>query len=451
MKADRKQGNHMEMRVEETKKYEVYKTLSALPDEIKSEYESFMKPEPVDGVDVHVVLTISSAEVASGVDKELDVTISGETKRIIVQIPVGITNGKYLRYRERGEAGKHGGKHGDLYVKVVVEQPKEEEKQPEPVKGRDINCTLKITNEEWVKGVDKEKEVKIDGVTKHILVRVPPAFQNGGMIRYKGKGEAGKFGGENGDLYVHVVTEPKVNDQKEEAEKNETLKGETQNNETQKTETQTEEPQKNVPVQLTPTDENTIPITISFLEAAKGTEKEVALPEKAPCKKCNGSGQIIGTQKTVFGSVKKTQPCSVCKGSGKLNLPQKVSVKIPAGIDEGQYLRLKGKNDGGNLFGDVFQQFFGNKNSISDWYVKIHIDKHPKFERKGYDIYSTEYLPFLMGAGRKVSVDTLDGKQYVNLTKEVKDGTWTKLDGKGIPNLKDPSIRGHHYVMWKKK
>ncbi len=282
------------MGVEETKKYEKYRTLSELSDETKIEYEKAVLPEAVHGVDVHVMITISSEEAKYGVEKEVDVTVDGVEKRIAVQVPAGMENGKYIRYREKGEAGKYGGQNGDLYVRIVV-----------------------------------ESEVKEVPVT--------------------------------------------------EMEKN----------------------------------ENIIPIHIRFLEAVKGTEKEVNLPEKT------------------------------------------IRVKIPAGIDEGQILRLRGKDMEGG-FGDIFKQFFASKTDLKnnlnqDWYVKIHIDKHPKFERKGYDIYSTEYLPFFIGAGRKVSVDTIDGKQYCNITKETKEGSQTCLKNKGIPNLKNPSIRGNHYVIWKKK
>ena len=390
-----------------TKDYVKYRTFFALTEESIVEYETLMQPDPIHGIDVHVALTISSQESESGVEKELDVTVAGETKRIVVEVPKGMENGKYIRYREKGEPGKFGGQNGDLYVRVVVEPVVEEKEEPEqkesPVDGRDINCTLTITNEEWVKGVEKEKEVTIDGIKKRILVKVPPAIQNGAAIRYKGKGEAGKFGGQNGDLYVRVVvSKEKADNQYKENEP---------------------------PV---PNSENTIPINITFLEAVKGTEKEIILPQKIT--------------ETPFGKVSSSAP-------------QKISIKIPAGIDEGQFLRIK-KNSSFDYKenGDFFNEFFGkadksnNKNKITqDWYVEIHIDKHPKFERKGYDIYSTEHLPFYIGAGRQVKIDTLDGQQYYNIEKGTKDGDQICLKNKGIPNLNNSSVRGNHYVTWKKK
>jgi len=343
-------------------------------------------------------------------------------------------NGKYIRYREKGEPGKFGGKHGDLYVRVVVEPVvSQDKKEPDPVNGRDINCTLKLTNEEWVKGVEKEKEVTIDGMSKRILVKVPPAIQNGAAIRYKGNGEAGKFGGQNGDLYVRVVVDQKDSYQKKEEKTEKSQTSETKENDNKNTDTSKAEEQS------VPTNENTIPIHITFLEAAKGTEKEVILPKKIQCKKCKGTGKI------------KKKNCSACQGNGVESAPQKIRVKIPAGIDEGQLLRLKNKDD--LMSSEVFREFFGNAAKFlnHDWYAKIHIEKHPKFERKGYDIYSTENLPFYIGSGRMVGIDTLDGKQYYNVTKEIKDGSQICLKNKGIPKVNNPSDRGNHYVTWKKK
>ena len=311
-----------------TKDYGKYRTLFALPEECIVEYERLMQPDPMDGIDVYEVINISEKEALLGIQKELDVTIAGMTKRILVKVPAGIKSEQYIRYREKGEAGQFGGKNGDLYVKIVVKK------------------------EETVPSSENSDEQNI--------------FKNA--------------------------------------------------------------------KQTGPTKENTIPIHITFLEAAKGTEKEINLPEKKICKNCKGTGKI------------NVASCRTCNGSGKIETEKIIRVKVPAGIDEGQLLHVKLKKEFD--FDDLFGYFFED---ADDWYAKVHIGKHPKFERKGYDIYSTEYLPFYIGSSRNVAVDTLDGKQYCKITKETKDGSQTCLTNMGIQNLKNPSIRGNHYVTWKKK
>lgn len=294
--------------VEETKDYGKYKTLSALPYESKIEYEKLMQPDPVKGADVQVVINISSGEALTGKEKELDVVVSGIKKRILVKIPAGTENGKYIRYREKGEPGKYGGPNGDLLVRVVVE--KESESQ-----------------------TSESKTSKQSGKTE----------------------------------------------------------------------------------------DDTVSVNITFMESAKGTEKEVKVPRRAACKKCKGTGK------------EKNKVCPNCKGKGYFEISQRIRVKIPAGIDEGQVLRLKGNDSSRNL------------------YIKVHVETDPKFYRKGYDIYSTETIPSYVGTGRVVAIETLDGKHYYAVTKNITETTQICLRGKGIPTLKDPTVRGDHYVIWKKE
>ncbi len=457
----------MGKQIEITRDYVKYRTLSILPEENKTEYEILMYPDPVHGKDVHVVLNISNQEARTGAEKELDFIVADEKKRILVKVPSGIESGKYIRYRQKGEPGEYGGKNGDLYVRVVVEpeetegerkkevekeNEKKSEKEPDlekiPVNGLYVYAVLNISAKEAESGVEKELDVLVAGEQKRILVKVPAGIENGKYIRYRGKGEPGKYGGQNGDLYVRIAVEKEKNV--------EDSASKTQNSESKESENKHMQPlnseeqvQSGKAEQSAPTQENTIPINITFLEAAKGTEKEIILPERTTCNKCKGTGII------------KKKSCSACKGSGVVDDPHKIRMKIPAGIDEGQFLRLKGKNTA-NLnekFEELFQEFFGknterevSKSKLNqDWYIKIHIDKHPKFERNGYDIYSTEYLPFYIGSSRMMAVDTLDGKRYCNITRETKDGSQTCLENKGISNLNNPSVRGNHYVTWKKK
>ena len=214
-------------------------------------------------------------------------------------------------------------------------------------------------------------------------------------------------------------------------------------------------------------------VRISFEDAAFGCEKEITLNLKDTCTTCNGSGAKPGTEKTTCtrcnGSGRETQtvqsffgqmqqvttcsacrgagkiikePCSSCKGTGFVSKSTKLSISIPAGIEDGQSIRLTGKGEPGI-----------NGGPRGDVLVEVRVDRHPIFQRNDYDIYSTAPISFAQAClGGEVIIDTLGDASKPNskIVYEVKPGTQTdtqiRLRGKGIPSLRNKSVRGDHYV-----
>ena len=142
------------------------------------------------------------------------------------------------------------------------------------------------------------------------------------------------------------------------------------------------------------------------------------------CPDCHGTGQIIKT------------PCPDCKGTGYIPKKKKISVSIPAGIDNGQSVRIRDKGEPGR-----------NGGPRGDLLVEVIVANHPIFQRSDYDIYSSAPISFAQATlGGEVVIDTLDGK----VSYEVKPGTQTdtriRFRGKGIPSLRNKNMRGDHYV-----
>ncbi len=143
-----------------------------------------------------------------------------------------------------------------------------------------------------------------------------------------------------------------------------------------------------------------------------------------PCPDCNGSGKIIRDK------------CPDCYGSGYITKKKKIQVSIPAGIDDGQSIRIRDKGEPGINGGDR-----------GDLLVEVTVSQHPIFQREGFDIYSSAPLPFTTAAlGGDVRISTVDG----DVLYEVKPGTQTdtkvRLRGKGVPSLRNKQVRGDHYV-----
>lgn len=208
-------------------------------------------------------------------------------------------------------------------------------------------------------------------------------------------------------------------------------------------------------------------IRITFEEAVFGCEKELELslkdechkchgtgakPGSSPetCSKCGGRGQVTFTQQSLFGMVRNVQTCPDCRGSGKIikekcpecygngfiSNKKKIQVSIPAGIDDGQSIRIRGKGEPGT-----------NGGERGDLLVEISVSRHPIFQRQEYDIYSTAPMSFAQAAlGGDVKIRTVDG----DVLYEVKPGTQTdtkvRLRGKGVPTLRNKDVRGDHYV-----
>ena len=208
-------------------------------------------------------------------------------------------------------------------------------------------------------------------------------------------------------------------------------------------------------------------VRITFEEAVFGVSKEIELtlkdecatchgtgakPGTSPetCTKCGGKGQVVFTQQSFFGTVRNVQSCPECNGTGKVIKEKcadchgtgyianrkKIQVSIPAGIDNGQSVRIRDKGEPGT-----------NGGPRGDLLVEVIVARHPIFQRQDYNIFSTVPISFAVAAlGGDVVVDTVDGK----VIYEVKPGTQTdtkvRLKGKGVPSLRNKEVRGDHYV-----
>lgn len=208
-------------------------------------------------------------------------------------------------------------------------------------------------------------------------------------------------------------------------------------------------------------------VRISFEEAAFGCEKEIeitlkddcttchttgAKPGTSPetCSKCGGKGKVVYTRQSFLGVVQSAETCPDCRGTGKIikeKCPdcrgtgyiakrRKIKVSIPAGIDNGQSVRIREKGEPGT-----------NGGPRGDLLVEVNVSRHPIFQRQDMNIYSTAPISFAQAAlGGEVRISTIDG----DILYDVKPGTQTdtriRLKGKGIPSLRNSSLRGDHYV-----
>lgn len=203
-------------------------------------------------------------------------------------------------------------------------------------------------------------------------------------------------------------------------------------------------------------------LELTFEEAAFGCEKEVAAQRIENCAACNGSGSADGVVETCTtchgsGQVHTTQnfmgmsmqstsvcpkcggrgktiktPCTTCKGKGKVRRTQKIKVKVPAGVDAGQSVRVRGEGCVGS-----------NGGPSGDLLVEIYIKRHAIFTRRGMDVLCEVPITFTQAAlGAQIQVPTLDGKVTYDLPEGTQTGTVFTLSGKGIPEVGNPRRRG---------
>ena len=206
-------------------------------------------------------------------------------------------------------------------------------------------------------------------------------------------------------------------------------------------------------------------LELSFEEAAFGCEKEVSAQRIENCAACNGTGSADGVIETCqqcrgTGQVRTVQnfmgmqmqssttcpacngrgkviktPCTTCKGKGKVRRTNRVKVKIPAGVDAGQSVRVRGEGCVG---------FNGGVNG--DLLVEISIRRHPIFTREDNDVLCEVPITFTQAAlGAEIEVPTLDGKVRYNIPEGTQTGTTFRLKGKGIPYVGYKN-RGDQYV-----
>jgi len=205
-------------------------------------------------------------------------------------------------------------------------------------------------------------------------------------------------------------------------------------------------------------------LELTFEEAAFGCEKEVATPRIETCSACSGSGSSDGVIETCSqcrgtGQVRTVQnfmgmqmqsttacpscsgrgkiiknPCSTCKGKGKVRRTNKVKVKIPAGVDAGQSVRVRGEGSVG-----------ANGGPSGDLLVEVYIKRHPIFQREDRDVLCEVPISFTQAAlGAKILVPTLDGKVEYDIPEGTQTGREFILREKGIPEVNNPRRRGNH-------
>ena len=209
-----------------------------------------------------------------------------------------------------------------------------------------------------------------------------------------------------------------------------------------------------------------VQVEVTFEEAAFGTKKEVNVSKIETCDECHGSGAAEGTQPETCpqchgsGQVRTTQsfmgmtmqstaacptcggkgkiiksPCSRCKGKGRIKRARKLTVDIPAGVDNGQSVRVREQGNAG-----------ANGGPNGDLMVAVRIKPHELFTREGANVYCEMPISFAQAAiGGELEVPTLDGKVRYNVPEGTQTGTTFRLRGKGIPYVGYKN-RGDQYV-----
>ncbi len=207
-------------------------------------------------------------------------------------------------------------------------------------------------------------------------------------------------------------------------------------------------------------------ITISFAEAMAGCEKELNLTRTESCDSCRGTGCASGTTAEVCPDCRGTgqvriqrgaggfafsstspcpkcrgsgklihQPCPDCRGAGQVRRQRKIKVRVPAGIDHGQTISMRGQGNGGL-----------NGGPAGDLLVVVAVTADPRFERDGSDLYTRCQVSFTQAAlGGELQIETIDGKVKYNLPAGTQPGFTFRLRGKGAPSVNGRS-RGDQYV-----
>ena len=207
-------------------------------------------------------------------------------------------------------------------------------------------------------------------------------------------------------------------------------------------------------------------LTLSFEEAVFGCKKEISYQRVQKCPECSGSGAAKGTsaktcpdcqgrgqvkvqQRTPFGVMQSTTTCSKCRGTGKIietpckncrgsgfvKASKKLEVSIPAGIDDGQGVVLRGEGCDGR-----------NGGSAGDLVITVNVRPHAFFEREGSDIYCDIPVTYAdMTLGAKITVPTIDGTETIDIPEGTQTGTTFTLKGKGV-KIVNTQKRGNMYV-----
>lgn len=207
-------------------------------------------------------------------------------------------------------------------------------------------------------------------------------------------------------------------------------------------------------------------VSLTFEEAVFGVEKEISITRNEKCDtcagsgakpgtnsktcdKCGGTGQVRVQRNTPLGSFVSTstcdkcggsgkvidEPCTTCHGKGTVRKNKKIKINIPAGVDTGNVLPLRGQGEPGK-----------NGGPNGDLYINIRVSSHKNFERRGFDIYIKEHISFGKAVlGTEITVPTVDGSVKYKIPAGTQSGTTFRLKGKGVPRVNGHG-RGNQYV-----
>ncbi len=196
-----------------------------------------------------------------------------------------------------------------------------------------------------------------------------------------------------------------------------------------------------------------VKIEYEVIETCQRCDGERAEPgtEVKTCEKCQGAGQLRVVRRTMLGNMATAMtcdeceglgqtvetPCTECAGKGRVRVDRDITVTIPAGIDEGQQVRVAGRGHAG-----------ANGGPPGDLYVVADIAEDERFHREGRDLYTVVDLPAHAAMlGREVEVDTLDGPEKLELSSGVTHGDDLKLKGHGLPGVRDNRRGDLHAVV----
>ena len=206
-------------------------------------------------------------------------------------------------------------------------------------------------------------------------------------------------------------------------------------------------------------------MNLDFMEAAFGVEREISInkddictscqgnktsdgTKPRTCPTCKGSGQVQMVRETMFGQMMTNSTCETCRGSGEIiekpcpdckgrgvkSVNKRLRVTIPAGINEGEMLTLRGEGEPGEMGGPY-----------GDLYIEIRIRPHPVFRREGANTFCEVPITFAQAAlGAEIEVPTIDGNADFRLHEGTQPGDTYTMKGKGVPLINRTGQRGNH-------
>ena len=182
-------------------------------------------------------------------------------------------------------------------------------------------------------------------------------------------------------------------------------------------------------------------VRITFEEAVFGCSKELEFPYKEECGTCHGTGAKPGTSPETCSKCGGTgkvirEKCPDCRGTGYISKKVRKTVEIPAGIDNGQCVRVRNYGEPGR-----------NGGPRGDLLVEVLVSRSNMFERQDMNIFSNASISFGIAAlGGDIRIKTVDGDIIYTVAAGTQSGTRIRLKGKGVPSIRNKAVRGDHYV-----